>query len=90
VKRIHRRWAPPPGAVIFASLPVNEEGRRVWQCSACGVKGIWAEGWQGYGSLLDEDDGYFQAVTCSKGCRAALEPHLKALLLDVEHQMDTP
>jgi hypothetical protein len=75
-----RPWNPPPGAIIFAALPRDGEGRRIWQCTRCATKGPWTPGWVGYGSMMDEDDGFFQAVFCSDACRKTLEPYMKPLL----------
>ena len=37
-------------------------------CFICGRKGLWADEWRVYGSIMDEDDGTLFKM-CSKKCR---------------------
>lgn len=63
------------GRVRFAT---GEErypsGGSPWRCSACGRVGPWTEGWGGYWSLRQEDDGLYAdngagyPVWCSQPC----------------------
>jgi hypothetical protein len=51
-------------------------GKHAWRCSWCGKVGPWQEGWGGYWSYRDEDDGLYAdhgrgyPVWCSPECGA--------------------
>lgn len=70
----------PGGKVRFHDGDTRyPDGRHAWRCAACGTVGPWQEGWGGYWSARDEDDGLFAdhgrgyPVWCSAACCATLQ-----------------
>ena len=43
----------------------------VWKCDECGNEGVWADGWQWYGSYRDQDDYGIFLTFCSNKCARA-------------------
>lgn len=69
----------PGGKVRFADGDTRyPDGRHAWCCAGCGKVGPWSEGYGGYWSARDEDDGLFTdhgrgyPIWCSPACQSIL------------------
>lgn len=69
----------PGGRVRFADGDTRyPNGTHAWRCAAFGKVGPWTEGWGGFWSLLQEDDGLYAdhgrgySIWCSPACEADL------------------
>lgn len=49
-------------------LSRSSKGRLVWQCTECKKLSVWKRGWRTFGSLLQQEGGYCEAVFCSRKC----------------------
>lgn len=69
----------PGGKVRFPDGDTRyPDGRHAWRCAGCGKVGPWQDGWGGFWSYRDEDDGLFAdhgrgyPVWCGAACQNAL------------------
>ncbi len=46
------------------SIQAVTESVRVWSCCHCDKSGPWADGWTYLGSILTDDEGFAECVTC--------------------------
>ena len=72
----HGSWSRnvslPPGYECYLDYPLNEDGRRIWRCCICDVRGVFDKGWRIHSSLILQDEGYGAAV-CSDACAELFE-----------------
>ena len=69
----------PGGRVRFPDGDTRyPDGRHAWRCAGCGMVGPWQDGWGGYWSVLQEEDGLYAdhgrgyPVWCGSACQLML------------------